>query len=44
MTLPHMIGMDRDLVDEGAGRPLGADQDADWVEPEKATMQLLHQT
>ena len=44
MTLSPMIGMDGDLVDEGTGRPLGADQDADRVEPEKATMQLLHQT
>ena len=39
-----MIGMDGDLVDERTGRPLGADQDADGSEPEKATMQLLHQT
>ena len=31
MTLPPMIGMDGDLVDEGTGRPLGADQDADRV-------------
>ena len=31
MTLPPMIGMDGDLVDEGPGRPLGADQDADRV-------------
>src|SRR5687768_15250821 len=26
-----MIGMDGDPVDESAGGPLGADQDADWV-------------
>jgi len=44
MTLSPMIGMDGDLVDEGTGRPLGADQDADRVRAEKATMQLLHQT
>src|SRR4051812_4801034 len=31
MALPEMIRMDRDLVNEGAGRPLGADQDADRV-------------
>src|SRR6185312_2947237 len=31
MTLSPMIGMDGDLVDEGTGRPLGADQDADRV-------------
>ena len=31
VTLPPMIGMDGDLVDEGAGRPLGADQDADRI-------------
>ena len=31
MTLPPMIGMDGDLVDESAGGPLGADQDADRV-------------
>ena len=31
MTLPPMIGMDRDSVDEGTGRPLGADQDADRI-------------
>ena len=31
MTLPPMIGMDGDLVDERTGRPLGADQDADRV-------------
>ena len=31
MTLSAMIGMDGDLVEEGPGRPLGADQDADRV-------------
>ena len=31
MTLSPVIGMDGDLVDERAGRPLGADQDADRV-------------
>src|SRR5258705_12992169 len=31
MTLSPMIGMDGDLVDEGTGRPLGADQDADRI-------------
>ena len=31
VALPPMVGMDGDLVDEGAGRPLGADQDADRV-------------
>ena len=31
MPLPPMIGMDRDLVDERTGWPLGADQDADRV-------------
>ena len=31
MALPPMVGMDRDLVDERPGRPLGADQDADRV-------------
>ena len=31
MTLPPMIGMDGDLVNEGPGRPFGADQDADRV-------------
>jgi hypothetical protein len=31
MTLPQMIGMDGDLLDESSGRPLGADQDADRV-------------
>jgi len=36
--------MDGDRVEESTGRPLGADQDADRVGAEKATMQLLHQT
>ena len=31
MTLSPMIGMDGDCVDEGTGRPLGADQDSDRV-------------
>ena len=31
MTLSAMIRMDGDPVDEGTGRPLGADQDADRV-------------
>ena len=31
MTLPPMIGMDRDLVDKRAVRPFGADQDADRI-------------
>src|SRR5918999_1012093 len=31
MTLPPMIGMDGDLVDEGTRSPLGADQHADRV-------------
>ena len=31
VTLSPMIGMDGDLVDEGTGRPLGADQDADRI-------------
>ncbi len=44
VTLSPMIRMNGDLVDERRGRPLGADQDADRVGPEKATMQLLHQT
>ena len=33
MTLPPMIGMDSDPVDEGTRSPLGADQDADRVGP-----------
>src|SRR5262245_12376973 len=31
VALPKMIGMDRNLVDESARRPLGADEDADRV-------------
>jgi hypothetical protein len=31
MTLSNMIRMDGDLVDEGTGQPLGADQDADRI-------------
>jgi hypothetical protein len=31
MTLPPMIGMDRDLVDKRTGGTLGADQDADRI-------------
>jgi hypothetical protein len=31
VTLTTVIGMDRDPVDERAGRALGADQDADRV-------------
>ena len=38
VPLSPMIGMDGDLVDKGAGSPLGPDQDADRIEPEKATM------
>ena len=31
MTLSPMVRMDGEPVDERPGRPLGADEDADWV-------------
>jgi hypothetical protein len=31
MTLPQVIGMDGDSVDEGRRRPLGADEDANRI-------------
>src|SRR5258705_13881973 len=31
MPLAQMIRMDGDLVNEGSGGPLGADQDTDWI-------------
>ena len=44
VTLSAMIGMDCDLVDERPVGPLRADQDADRIQTENATIQLLHQT
>ena len=44
MTLSPMIGMDGDLVDEGTHGRLAPIRTPIGSEPEKATMQLLHQT
>ena len=33
MTLPQVVGMDGDPVNEGPRGPLGADQDADRIRP-----------
>ena len=44
MTLPPMIGMDRDLVDERTGGRLAPIRTPIGSAPENATMQLLHQT
>ncbi len=44
VTLPSMIGMDGDLVNEGPDGRLAPISTAIGAEPEKATMQLLHQT
>ena len=44
VSLPQMIGVDSDLVDQHRGGALGANQDADGVGAGDATMQLLHHT
>ena len=44
MTLTPMIGMGGNLVDEGTEGRLAPIRTPIGSEPEKATMQLLHQT